>query len=243
MRNIKIVLEYNGTNFYGWQIQSGKRTVQGVLESALEKFLSKKTKIIGAGRTDTGVHALGQVANFFLENNYSEKTIGNALNANLPNDIFVKKSEEVSPSFHSRFDALSRIYTYKISKNYSVFKRNFSWFYGFPLDISVMNKGCELLLGKKDLTSFTVAKSRKENMYMDIKKGLFIETEREIIFEIEADRFLHKSVRAIVGTFVLLGTKKLKLADIERIIAAKDRKIAGKTAPPYGLYLKNVKYY
>ncbi|MBA7616520.1 tRNA pseudouridine synthase A [subsurface metagenome] len=242
MRNIKIVLEYDGTNFYGWQVQPKKRTVQGVLESALEKFLCKKTKVTAAGRTDTGVHAHGQVVNFSPEGNYDEETIKNAINAHLPDDVFVKETEEVQNAFHSRFDALSRVYIYRILKNCSVFKRAFSWYYGYDLDISRMNEGCQLLLGQKDFTSFTVTKSKKENMCMDINRCQFRETEDEIIFEIEADRFLHKCVRIIIGTFVLLGRKKLEVVDIQKILLAKDRRRAGSTAPPNGLFLKEVKY-
>jgi len=242
LRNIKVVLEYDGTDFYGWQIQPEKRTVQGVLESVVEKFLRKKIQVIAAGRTDTGVHALGQVANFFIENDYDEETIKNAINANLPGDIFVRAAEQIDNSFHSRFDALSRIYIYKISKKKSVFKKRFSWYYGHTLDILYMNKGCELLLGKKDFTSFAVSKSKKENMNMDIKRCYFRETENEIIFEIEADRFLHKSVRTIIGTLVLLGSKNLDVVDIEKILQAKDRRSAGSTTPPHGLFLKEVKY-
>ena len=242
MRNIKIIMEYDGTDFYGWQIQPERRTVQGLLESALETFLNKKTKVTGAGRTDTGVHALNQVANFHMNGNYDEETIKNAINANLPCDISIKNVEKVDNSFNSRFDAISRIYIYRISKIYSVFNNAYSWHYGYTLDVYSMNKGCRLLLGENDMTSFTVAKSKKENMYMDIKKCHFMENEDEIVFEIEADRFLHKSVRTIVGTLTLLGKSKLDVSEIRNILLSKDRGKAGSTAPPNGLFLKEVKY-
>ena len=242
MRNIKITLEYDGTNFSGWQIQPGRKTVQGVLQNALAEFLGKKTRITGAGRTDTGVHAIAQVANFSMEKNYDEHTIVNALNANLPNDVFVTNAEEVESKFHSRFDATSRVYLYRITRKYSVFDRNYAWYCSKFQDITLMKKGIKFLLGKKDLTSFAIAKSKKENMHIDVKRCEWKKKKDELILEIEADRFLHKSVRAIVGTFVLVGEGKLKPQDIETIIAAKDRKMAGETAPPYGLYLKEVKY-
>jgi len=242
LRNIKITIEYDGTDFSGWQVQPNKRTVQGVLQNALAEFLGKKTKIIGAGRTDTGVHAIAQVANFSMKKNYDEHTIMNALNANLPNDIFVINAKEVDSKFHSRFDATSRVYLYRITKKYSVFERNYAWHCSKFHDIILMKKGIKFLLGKKDLTSFAIAKSKKENMYIDVKRCEWKKKKDELIFQIEADRFLHKSVRTIVGTFVLIGERKLKPQDIGTIIAAKDRKMAGKTAPPYGLYLKEVKY-
>jgi len=242
LRNIKIVLEYDGTKFSGWQVQPAERTVQGTLETAIERFLAKKIRVTGAGRTDTGVHALGQVANFHIDNNYDTKTIKDALNANLPEDVFIKEASEESHSFHSRFDALSRTYIYRISKKYSVFNRNFTWLYGSKLNIDRMNEGCKSLLGPNDFTSFTVVKSKKENMIMNIIRCMFNETEEEIVLTVESDRFLHKSVRAIMGTLILLGRSKLDVADIKKILLARNRKEAGRTVPAQGLFLKEVKY-
>lgn len=241
MRNIKIVMEYDGTNFFGWQVQPKKRTVQGVLESAAEKFLGENTKVTGAGRTDTGVHAIGQVANFHTDSDYDTETFKNALNANLPRDILIKEVEEMEDSFHSRFDAKSRLYIYRIAKYPSVFSRLFTWYFGHPLNIKVMNKSCKLMLGEKDLTSFTIAKSKKDNMIVDIMQCIFREDEEEIIFSIEADRFLHKCVRTILGT--MINISKMEEPDrIVDIIDAKDRKEAGETVPPHGLFLKQVNY-
>lgn len=242
MRNIKITLEYDGTNFYGWQVQPGMRTVQGILEKAIEKLFNKKIKTVGAGRTDTGVHAIGQVANFFINKRYELETIKKALNTYLPQDIFIKNIEKADTNFHSRFNAKMRTYIYKISKQFSVFTRYYSWYHKHPLNIQAMNDCCKLLLGKKDLTSFSVTKSKKDNMLMNIKKCIFTEKKNEVIFTIKADRFLHKSVRTIVGTLILVGEEKLSASDFKDIITAKDRRKAGKTAPPYGLYLKEVKY-
>lgn len=242
MRNIKIVLEYDGTHFFGWQVQPDQRTVQGALETALEEFLEKKTQVVGAGRTDTGVHAIGQVANFPVDKQYDTQTMINALNARLPRDLYIKKAEEVDPSFHSRFSAVSRIYLYRISTVYSVFTAPYSWFYDHPLDVDRMNKACSILIGKKDCTSFAIAKSKKENMDMTISQCHFLKEDSEIIFEIEADRFLHKSVRTMVGTLILTGIDKLSLDELNKILESKDRRKAGKTVPPQGLYLKEVKY-
>jgi tRNA pseudouridine38-40 synthase len=242
MRNIKIGMEYDGTHFFGWQIQPEKRTVQGVLESTLEEFLKKKTGVVGAGRTDTGVHALGQVANFPIEKEYDPKTIRDALNARLPRDIHVKEACEVDQSFHARFSALSRVYLYRISTFYSVFTESYSWFCDYRLDVETMNEACSFLKGKKDCTSFAIAKSKKENMDMSISRCHFLTHDSEILFEIEANRFLHKSVRTMVGTLLLLGSDKINLEEFKDILESKDRTKAGKTAPPHGLYLKEVKY-
>jgi tRNA pseudouridine38-40 synthase len=236
------MLEYNGASYAGWQIQPNAQTVQSTLESALKRFLGMKTKTIAAGRTDAGVHALGQVANFTTNKELDTVTIKNALNAYLPNDIFIKHAGDVDVSFNARFDAVSRLYVYRIAKKYSVFTRPYTWHYTHPLDVQRMNEGCSLLVGENDCTSFSIAKSRKENMVINIFRCHFTETENEIEFKIKADRFLHKSVRTMVGTLLLLGRKKLEVYDIKKIIASRDISQAGSTAPAHGLFLKEVNY-
>jgi tRNA pseudouridine38-40 synthase len=241
LRNIKIVLEYDGTNFYGWQVQPARRTVQGELEYSIEKFLGEHFRVIAGGRTDTGVHAIGQVANFHTDSDYDTETIKNALNANLPPDILIKEVEEVEESFHSRFDAKSRLYIYRIAKYPSVFSRFFSWHFRYPLNVKLMNRSCELMLGEKDLTSFTVTKSKKGNMVVNIMNCVFTENNKEIIFSIKADRFLHKCVRTIIGTLIDINKNGVPERIID-IISARDRKKAGETVPPHGLFLRQVNY-
>jgi tRNA pseudouridine38-40 synthase len=235
-------MEYDGTHFFGWQVQPEQRTVQGELQTALEQFLGDRVKIAGAGRTDTGVHALGQVANFNTEKSYDTETVRNALNARLPDDIFIKKVEEVASAFHPRFDATARIYTYRITTSYSVFESRYALFCEYQLDVPRMNEACALLIGEVDCTSFAIAKSQKENMHMSIKSCGFNKRNSTIIFEIEADRFLHKSVRTIVGTLILIGRGKIRRDEFASIIRARDRTKAGETAPAHGLYLTEVKY-
>lgn len=235
-------MQYDGTHFFGWQIQPEQRTVQGELQAALEQFLGKATKITGAGRTDTGVHASGQVANFNTEKSYDAETIQNALNARLPDDIHIKSAQEVAPTFHARFDASARIYTYKIATSFSVFESRYAWFCEYQPDLARMNDACTLLIGEVDCTSFTIAKSKKENMSMKIKSCEFTEHPSGILLEIKADRFLHKSVRTIVGTLLLIGKGKMDRNEFKMIIEARDRAKAGETAPALGLYLTEVKY-
>ncbi len=242
MRNIKLLIEYDGTHFFGWQVQPEQRTVQGELQKALEQFLGKTTKVTGAGRTDAGVHARGQVANFNTGKAYDGVTICNALNARLPEDIYIQSAREVDSSFHARFDATARIYTYSIAIAFSVFRSRYTWFCDYPLDIGRMNDACTLLTGTKDCTSFAIAKSQKENMNMNIQSCGFAERNSTILFTIEADRFLHKSVRTIVGTLLLIGRGKIDNDDLRRIIQARDRTEAGETLPPHGLSLNEVKY-
>jgi tRNA pseudouridine38-40 synthase len=235
-------MEYEGTRFFGWQVQPDQRTVQDELESALGQFLDKETSVIGAGRTDTGVHALGQVANFNTEKTYDNLAIKNALNARLPDDVYIRSAEEVPESFHARFDASGRIYTYRLATSFSVFESRFAWFCEYELDIPRMNDACELLIGKVECTSFAIAKSQKENMSMNIKRCHFTTHKSRISFEIEADRFLHKSVRTMVGTLLLVGRGKMDIGGFRSVIESKDRMNAGETAPAHGLYLTKVKY-
>lgn len=242
MRNIKLLMEYDGTGFFGWQVQPDQRTVQGELQAALKEFLGKETPVTGAGRTDTGVHALGQVANFNTEKSYDILEVRNALNAHLPNDVNIKSAKEVDGDFHARFDATARIYTYRIMRSFSVFTSRYAWFCEYPLDIPAMNDACKFLAGTIDCTSFAIAKSKKENNQMDIRRCGFSERNGELVFEVEADRFLHKSVRTMVGTLVLIGRGKLASDELKSIIESKDRTKAGESAPAHGLYLTEVKY-
>lgn len=242
MRNIKLLMEYEGTRFFGWQVQPDQRTVQGELQNALEQFLGKPTKVTGAGRTDTGVHALGQVANFTTEKPYDSDTICNALNAQLPDDIHIRAAEDAVPSFHARFDATSRIYTYRIVSSFSVFQSRYAWFCKYQPDVPRMNDACSMLTGEVDCTSFAIAKSQKENMNMHIRRCGFAEHNGGLQFSIEANRFLHKSVRTIVGTLLLIGRGKINRDEFASIVEARDRSKAGETAPAHGLYLSEVKY-
>lgn len=249
MRNIRLIISYEGTNYSGWQRQkeNQKRTIQGTIEEALKKLLQEKIKLIGSGRTDSGVHAISQVANFKTETKLSLQVIKKGLNAILPKDIRIKNVKEVPERFNSRYAACSKTYQYLISSSPSPFLRHYTYFSAAQLDLSAMRKASKFLIGKYDFFSFQAAGSRIKDSVRCIKK-LSIRKKRIgligdlVIIETEADGFLYKMVRNIVGTLLEVGHGKKVPQDIKKILYKKNRKIAGPTAPAKGLYLKRVKY-
>lgn len=251
MRNIKITIEYDGTDFCGWQIQEkGKRTVQGELETVLSKIFKSKTKIFGSGRTDSGVHALGQVANFKTKSAMTPSQIVKALNAWLPEDIAVHQAEEVDENFHAQFSAKSKIYRYTIltAKTRRPQIRKTSLYNPFPLKLNVMKKEAQDLLGKKDFRSFQAADSAEEiikgekSTVRTIKGIAFRRSQNLIFFEIEANGFLYKMVRNIVGTLLEIGSGRRAAGTVKTILKSKTRMSAGQTAEPRGLCLLKVNY-
>ena len=257
MRNIKLVLEYDGTHYNGWQIQPNQPTVQAAVEDALTKLTKTPIQIIGAGRTDSGVHAEGQVANFRTTSQIPLVAFQKGLNATLPRDIVVCSATEVSADFHARFSAISRRYRYTIlNREYpSALARQTSYFLSEAIDVHRMNDLCRTLIGKRDFSSFQKTGSDRVNPVCEIYEAHWWKKDPYIYFEIEADAFLRGMVRAIVGTVLSLNrqfwkptscVKSLKCQDAEkllhRIIEAKDRSIAGMSAPAHGLSLICVKY-
>ncbi|HEX9917485.1 MAG TPA: tRNA pseudouridine(38-40) synthase TruA [candidate division Zixibacteria bacterium] len=241
-RNIRLEIEYDGTNFSGWQIQPKRRTVQREIENRLEKLLREKINIIGAGRTDAGVHALAQVANFKTKSKLKIENILRGLNSLLPADIVIKNIKEVDEKFHARFCAKSRVYKYRLYSGKTALLRDFVWETGYHLNLDKMKKATRKILGKHDFSSFCVTKSSKENNICKVLKALWRKKGNELVFEIEADRFLHSMVRALVGTMVDVGRGYFSISDFQKILLSKDRKKAGLTAPAKGLYLVKVKY-
>ena len=249
MRNIKITIEYDGTDFHGWQIQDkGKRTVQGEIEKALFRIFKRRTKVIGSGRTDSGVHAQGQVANFRIESSMIPLQMLKALNALLPEDIAIKKAEEVVEKFHAQYSVKSKIYRYTISNHLtrSPLCRNYCFHYTYPLNLSLMRKEAKLLVGRKDFKSFQVTGSPQEpgpkNTIRTIKKIEIKKRNDVITIAIEADGFLYKMVRSIVGTLLAVASGRLPAGSMKKILKAKNRMLAGQTAPAKGLCLVEVKY-
>ena len=242
MINIKLTIEYDGTDFYGWQIQPKKRTVQGEIEKALHELTGKKVRIIGAGRTDTGVHAINQVANFYIDSDTHTEKIKNGLNGILPKDIITKSAEKASEDFNSRFDAVTRTYKYIISKGRTALNRRFCREIFYNLDSDLIKKSCELLVGEKDFNSFSKSDKDRKNSKCIIKKVEWIEKQDEYIFRIEANRFLHKMVRTIVGTLIDVGRKKITPENFFEILEYKDRRKASTTAPAKGLFLESVSF-
>ena len=256
MRNIKLVLEYDGTNYNGWQTQPNLPTVQATLENALTQLTKTPTQIIGAGRTDSGVHAEGQVANFHTTSQMPTIAFQKGLNATLPRDIVVCSVTEVSSEFHARFSATSRRYRYTIlNREYpSALSRQTSYFLPTEIDVVRINDLCQMLIGKRDFSSFQKTGSDRINPVCEIYEAHWRQKESYIYFEIEADSFLRGMVRAIVGTVLTFNRKFLLASGAQNtryqdakteflsILEAKDRSTAGMSVPAHGLSLISVKY-
>lgn len=243
-RNIKLTLEYDGTNYCGWQKQPNASSIQETLEEAILKITGENVKLIGSGRTDSRVHALGQVANFKTHSKIPANRYIKALNSMLPFDIAVKDSIEVDLDFHARFNAIGKEYKYIIYNNKvrSPLKRNYSYFVDYDLDIANMKKSLDSFLGTHDFSGFMSSGSSIKSTVRTISCVEFIEKEGLIELNIMGNGFLYNMVRIIVGTLVDIGIGKIDSNSISDIIDSRDRKRAGHTAPPEGLYLSKVFY-
>ncbi len=240
----KLTLEYDGTFYHGWQKQPHRPTIQASIENALSRLTQETIKIIGAGRTDAGVHALGQVAHFQLNRAILPATLLRGINALLPCDIAVKKVDKVSASFHARYGARRKTYRYFIynSAVRSAWKRQTRWQFGLPLDISKMRKAAKSLIGKHDFTSLCATDNDAENHIVDLLKIAISKEKEQIQITLTASRFLRYMVRNIVGLLVEIGRGKRDAHTIKAILDGKDRRLADRTAPPHGLFLMEVKY-
>ncbi len=244
MRNIKLTIEYDGTNYHGWQIQPNAMTIQAAIQDALEKITKTQTQIIGAGRTDTGVHAAGQVANFHTRSQIPLISFQKALNATLPRDIVIVDAGEVPPDFHARFSAVSRTYRYTIlNRAYpSALLRNSTYFVPQPIDVQGADTACQWLVGKQDFSSFQRSGSERINPICEIYKCRCWQEDDLVCVEIEADAFLRGMVRAIVGTVLKLHDKHDGVDQLNQILDARERSTAGTSVPPHGLSLLCIKY-
>ena len=241
-RNIRLVLEYDGTDFVGWQVQAKGRSVQGELEQKLEELLQEKVNVIGAGRTDAGVHARGQVANFRTATPRAIGEIHQALSALLPDDIVLRSTEEVSLDFHARFDTRERRYRYYITTEKLALHRQYSWYVSYPLDLGLLSQAAKLIEGQHDFEAFSKVDSGKNDFHCTVScatwrmEGLFR------LFEISADHFLRGMVRALVGTMVDVARGSLTIEEFREILFEKDRRSVGMAAPAKGLFLEEVLY-
>ena len=244
MRNIKLTIEYDGTNYHGWQIQPNAITIQEAIQDALEKITKTQTSIIGAGRTDTGVHAAGQVANFHTLSQMPPIAFQKALNATLPRDIVIIDVEEVSPDFHARFSAVSRTYRYTIlNRAYpAALLRSSTYFFPEPINVQGADTACRSLVGVRDFSSFQRSGSKRINPICELYECRCWREQDLVHFEIEADAFLRGMVRAIVGTILKLHNKEDSVNQLHKILDARDRSEAGASMPPHGLSLLSVKY-
>ncbi len=247
MRNIKLVLEYNGSMFFGFQKQPGQPTIQEVLEKALSGFFNRKMKIAAAsGRTDTGVHAEGQVVNFKISSAHELKKIQKGLNALLPTPVVVKEIQEVAPDFHARYSVRSKAYEYRVWNHpcRSPLIAGRAFHVPYPLSVAKMRRAANAFVGKHDFSSFTsVASMKKGSSCVRTIKCFQIKRKGDLILMyVEADGFLYHMIRNMAGTLLEVGRGKRRAEDIVLILKAKDRRLAGMTAPSEGLTLIRVTY-
>jgi tRNA pseudouridine38-40 synthase len=237
-----IEFSYNGKAYHGWQIQPNAISVQEVLEKALSTILKTEIGLMGAGRTDAGVHAAQMFAHFDYDTEIEANDLVYKLNSFLPKDIAVNSVFKVSSEAHARFDALSRTYNYKISTSKNVFDYDFTYEVQLPLDLEAMNDACKILLEYKDFQCFSKSNTDVKTYYCDIREAFWTLKANRLTFTITADRFLRNMVRAIVGTMVNIGLGKIQPESLRDIIASKDRSNAGFSVPAHGLYLTKVVY-
>ena len=242
MRNLRLTLEYDGSDFCGWQYQPGQRSVQSEVESALGRLTQQKMAVIAAGRTDSGVHALGQVINFHTDSRLAAEVFVRGANALLPKDIRVLACAEVPESFNARYDARRRTYRYRICKRPVAIGRQYAWFLPLDLELTAMQEAASLVEGLHDFRSFCRDDQDLTNHHCQVYRSEWLATDSEYIFEISANRFLHNMVRILVGTCVEIGRGVLASGAITAILAARDRREAGRTAPAHGLFLLRVTY-
>ncbi len=244
MKNFLAKISYDGTDFNGWQIQKGGRTIQQVLEEALSKIAKEEIKITSAGRTDAGVHAIGQYANFHFPIKMTAKQIQFALRTKLPYDILVTKVMEVPDDFNARFNAISRTYRYILAKEFTPFNRKYKSFIPkIEIETEIVEECLKYFIGKHDFTSFAKFNPDLNNYFCTILKFEFEETNNDYRFVIQANRFLHNMVRRIVGTIINISSTNTNPDSIKILLVAKtpENKLIT-TAPPNGLYLIDVGY-
>jgi len=242
MFNYKLTLQYDGTRYAGWQIQENALTVQEVIGSSLRQILQEDVNLIGAGRTDAGVHALGQVANFTLDKELDFFRFKYSINSVLPDDISITNVELVAENFHSRFSAKKRSYIYLLSNQKSPFYDRYSYNYYSELDLHKLNEISSVLIGSKDFTSFSKNNPEVQNKICEVFDVRWRKEKNLFIFYIEANRFLYGMVRTIVGTLLKAYTLENAIDYLDKVLSKKNRDAAADAVPAKGLFLFKVKY-
>jgi len=250
MRNLKVTLSYDGADFSGWQVQPDANTVQGTLASAIGRITGEKVLPQGSGRTDAGVHALAQVMTFVTQSPVPTQNLVKAMNDILPASVRVLEVEEAPPEFHARHSARAKTYRYRIYRESICppFLARYVWHYPYRLAEAEMGRAAELVLGEHDFTSFAAVdpeQGRGDVPVSNVRKIFSSSWERvgdELIYTVRGSGFLHRMVRNLVGTFILVGKGTLQVEDVTRILEARNRSAAGATAPASGLYLVSVEY-
>ncbi len=251
MRNIKLSLAYDGSDFHGWQVQQGQPTIQGALTDVVRKLTQENLVVHGAGRTDAGVHALGQVAHFKTRSALTPAEFQRAFNALLPPAIRVVSAEEVGPDFHARWQALAKTYHYRIFRGHIVppFEWRYVLHYPYPLDLAAMAEAARLFEGEHDFSSFAASSGSEEDdrerttvRVIYRSELVFTEQRDTITYAVRGRSFLRYMVRKMVGTLLDVGRGKLTSTDIARLFELRDRSRSGPTVPPQGLFLVSVEY-
>jgi tRNA pseudouridine38-40 synthase len=241
-RSFKMVLEYDGSEFHGWQVQPGLRTVQEEIEKSIHRITGEIPRVTGAGRTDSGVHALGQVASFSVFNGISPERFQKALNALLPSDVRVLQMHEMAESFDARRKAVSRTYRYVISRRPVAVGRQYAWQPPLKYDLKSMVAVSETLTGRHVWKSFSRSGGMERDFVSTVKDVRWIERPDAVWFEITAERFFHNMVRIILGTLFDVGRGKMSVEEFKNLFDSNDRRLAGTTLPPHGLFLVRVDY-
>ncbi len=245
LKNYKITIEYDGSAYHGWQRQSDLPTIQDEIEKALMTMTGKKLSLIGSGRTDAGVHAFGQVANFHCDTSLSPEVFQKGLNSLIPNDIVITDCRQVHEKFHARYDVISKIYYYRILNRVipAAIFRQYAWHVPKKLNLEDMRNALGYIIGTHDFKAFEGAGSPRANTTRCVVNADLVEKkDGHLVFKIEGDGFLRFMVRNIIGTLLDVGLGKMTTNDFKKIFESKDRNLAGATAPAYGLFLKQVKY-
>jgi len=242
MRDIKLLIEYDGSNFVGWQSQINGRSVQDEITKVLDQILQEPINLIGAGRTDAGVHARGQVASFRTNSHLGVGSVLSGLNGILPEDIYVHAVEEVAEGFNARYDARERLYRYYCAMKPTAIGRHYQWFVKYDLNLSAMNAVASQIVGEHDFESFCKYEADVRHHRCVVSRSVWKEMPGMYVYEVRANRFLHGMVRALVGTMIDVGRGFIPVSEFRDIMAAKDRRKAGMAAPPQGLFLEEVTY-
>jgi tRNA pseudouridine38-40 synthase len=245
MNNYKLIIQYDGGRYKGWQrLGKGENTIQGKIENVLSELVGRKIEIIGCSRTDAGVHALAQIANFKIDENLTESEIKNYLNRYLPQDISITQVMSVPERFHARYNSKAKTYLYKIwnEEHTNPFMRKYSMHVKQKLNIERMKKACQYFIGEHDFTAFSNAKSKKKSMVREIYSIDIVENGGFIQIRVRGNGFLYNMVRKIVGTLIEVGLGKIDAEDIPRILDSKERSQVGCLADAGGLYLEKIDF-
>ena len=241
---IKLTIEYDGTNYSGWQLQSGQDSIQASLEAALERIFSTPIRVRGSGRTDAGVHARGQVAAFTLPRPFDSAELQRALNAILPNDIVILKAEEADYSFDPRRHAIARVYEYRILNQPlpSAFERRYAWLVREPLDLDGMNVAARIFIGEHDFAGFRTLGTEVKSTVRRVHASEWRRDGKHLTYRVEATSFLRHMVRTMVSAMVEVGRGKIESGFVAELLQRRARSMAPAAAPPHGLFLVEVRY-